>query len=438
MSLSIKSLGVGFLASALGLLTVILVIYAGIATVGVFYTTVDQLARANAEDVVLTDDSVLTVMGQIITAALGNMVSSIWSMRVGFLAFGLLGIFAAWAHEIGLVVDPKRVWYFSFIMLYMLIAVALITWGLTQQEYISLWMADEPELYRWNDVLRRSYSTDISVALILALTISFPIWLLWRLWFGWLLPKFGGDAEPQLKSSTIASDESHTKEPVSEHRAYAERLRALKSQGNYSDLARDEYPPSTEFTRRTSLAPALSKLTTRGFILPAVLIFVFSFLTYFPVQSMQRQVAVNLQHDTAFMNAGNTPVLSFPVTVEPGDGRVRIVNVKGQGTVGIFLSPSNDVKDAIKKIDEWTFEYRVDEYIYNEFTLTGIEPGDYTLHFIQDVGWGWFEFTLSQGGGTRSIVLAALMGFLVACMTVSGLLLFASSGTAAAIRFMPS
>ncbi|MEM7539243.1 MAG: hypothetical protein AAF639_44210, partial [Chloroflexota bacterium] len=44
----------------------------------------------------------------------------------------------------------------------------------------------------------------------------------------------------------------------------------------------------------------------------------------------------------------------------------------------------------------------------------------YTLHFIQSEGWGWFEFTLSQGGGPISHTLALLFGFFMACAVVAG------------------
>lgn len=52
-----------------------------------------------------------------------------------------------------------------------------------------------------------------------------------------------------------------------------------------------------------------------------------------------------------------------------------------------------------------------------------IEPGLYQLQFIQQSGWGWFEFALSHGGGRNSQTLALSIGLLLTLAVICSIAL---------------
>jgi hypothetical protein len=89
--------------------------------------------------------------------------------------------------------------------------------------------------------------------------------------------------------------------------------------------------------------------------------------------------------------------------------------------VTIYLSPGADNDQAITEVRDWSFKWRDDEYLYADVPLTKVKPGQYHLHFVQEAGWGYFEYVISQGGGTQSYIAALMTGFLLACSVILGL-----------------
>ncbi|MEM7535457.1 MAG: hypothetical protein AAF639_24990, partial [Chloroflexota bacterium] len=389
---SIKLLTLGFLSSALGLLTIIFIVYLCLTTVAIFFTTVQELAQAEAEGVSLIEDSVLSQLGQSLSTTFVNGLRGIWDARLGFLLLGILGIFAAWAHQVGTWLEAKHVTWFSFGCMLLIIAITMITWTEAQREYLSLWIAESPEVFRWRDQLTYSYSTVISVSLIFALTITYPIWLIWHWWFRALSARFGIDGvQPAASLATTPA----APPAMSDHRAYAERLKTLR-QGSDNQrttapsLAQSSSLAQTGSAEYVGFSPALQKLANRKVMIALAVTTVVSLLLLVPIDFYHQQGALRLQHERTFTNAETDATRSFQVTVDEGEGRIRVVNIKGLGTISIFLSHAHNSEDAaqsaVASIDPWTFEFRMDNYLYHEMSLIDVAPGVYTLHFIQSEG----------------------------------------------------
>ena len=369
---TLRIYALGFLANALGLLTFILILYLCLAIFSLFFTTIGELARAEATDSPTLTGPAWALIGDSILGSARNALKGLWDARLGFLIFGILGGFAAWAHQIGLIVHKERAWLGSFICIAVIIAVSSITWAFVQREEVALWMAESPETFRWRDLLLESYYVEVGVSLIFALSAAYLIWAVWRWWYvklvGWLLPN-----------------------------------------------AQVFDPPDS---------PRLDQMLQSNKLIKWVgILLVLCVVPLFPIDGYHDRVALRLQHDIAWVDDVRQSERSFVVEVRPGARKIRVVNIKGLGTVSIYLSPTTDYREAVRSVEDWTFEWRLDEYLYADLPVTGVEPGEYYLHFVQESGWGYFEYALGDGGGPASHVAALALGFLMACSVVLGLAL---------------
>ncbi len=372
----------GFAANALGLLTFIFLLYLCLAVSWLFYTAIDQAARARVFGGPAYQGSVLQFVVASLGASLRNAVAGVWSARLGFVVFGVLGALAACTDEVGrLFLRKERVWLSSFVCMMAIVAVSIITWAFAQREEVAAWIAGRPETYSWRHMLLRSYALDIGVSLIFAAAVSYPIWAVWQWWYR------------LLRSRLLA-------------RAAPEELEARATEAAFMPL--QEALPSGRLVR------------------PLAILFVLCAALAFPLNRYHDQVAMRLQHGVVFTDTASQLRKAMPVRVEPGIRRIRVVNINGVGTVGIYLSPTDDYAQAVKSVRGWTFEWRSDEYLYVDVPVTDLQPGDYYLHFVQESGWGYYEYTLSAGGGMASHLSALVLGFLLALAVLSGIALAAA------------
>jgi hypothetical protein len=412
---SLKLYLLGGLANMLGLLTFILIVYIGLATVALLYTTVNEVAQARADGILPTDHSALELIGDAIVNSLQNGLKGLWDARLGFLVFGVLGAFAAWAHQIGLLFYPMRAWQASFVCMGVIITVSIITWIFVQREEVSFWLAESPELYYfWRDIFITSYATDLIVSLIFALTITYPVWAMWRWWYtkliAWLSP---ARPVPEPAVSSPPGDPA-------EYRSYTTRLHELKR-----EISSPESQPAKPKTVQTEAKPAPFREVWPGhsLIKPLAILLVLCILFIIPIKSYHDRVAMQIQYDRVFVDAKTQPHQAFVVTVKPETRKVKVVNFNGLGTVSLWLNQTDDYEQIAGNAQDWSFEWRSDELIYTEIPLAGLKPGNYYLHFLQKSGWGYFEYTLSHGGGRASSLSALALGFLIACSLVLGLTL---------------
>ena len=88
----------------------------------------------------------------------------------------------------------------------------------------------------------------------------------------------------------------------------------------------------------------------------------------------------------------------------------------------MYLSTTSRIEDAIDYVEDWSFSQQ-DSNLYNRISLADAAPGSYYLLFLQEAGIGYFEYTISRGGGTTSHFVALVIGFLLACSLVLSLTL---------------
>jgi hypothetical protein len=416
---TLKILVLGFLANVLGLLTLILIVYLGLATFALFFTMLNELTRAGVTGTPLSaNGSALELIGGSLADSAQNALKGLWDARLGFLIFGVLGTFTAWVHQIGLVVDKKRAWLGSFMGMLVIMTVSIITWTFVQREEVVLWIAETPELYRWRDLFLGSYTTDVGVSLIVALVITPPIWTVWRWWYvrlmTWLTPS---TLAPEPTTPTRGT-------ALEEHQAYAARLHELKRE----TLSAESYPGQRKATLAEIISvtePPSREETGQGgkLIEPLATLFVLCVTLLLLANNYHDQVAMRLQHGDAFVDVTTRPHQEFVVRIEPGAQKIRVANVKGEGIVSLYLSPTADYREAVESVEDWSFEWRLDESLYVDVPVAGLEPGDYHLHVVQESGWGYFQYTLAHGGGRLSHLSALVTGFLLACSLVVGLTL---------------
>ena len=390
----------GFVAGLLALLVWVLVIYLALAIFALAFTLVDELATG-AEGMAL-EGQLGSLLGQSIVASGGNALpayricrapsssSAYWaSSRPGAINLGLGGACAGW--------------WMSFLGVAALLVVAVITWVFVQREQITLWMAESPETYRWRDIMLDSHFAALSVGPIFALAIAYPAWLAWQWWFVRLADRvltrsrehcFDGRGAGRCggpshlfqtlgRSQTRRADRGQYSDPAAEphRRAYAEEWRRIA----------------------TEPGPGLSALLLIGAIGGAIT----------AIASMSRSPS-DFSTARPSWTQPRSRTWNFALRIDPDVQRLRIVNINGLGAIAISLRSPGNSTEQVAETPEWAFEWRADEYLYQDIPVQGLAPGDYILAFEQRAGWGYFEYMLSQGGGRNSQILAIATGLLLA------------------------
>ncbi len=417
---TLKTILLGVLANMLGLLSFIILIYLGLIIFNVFFTTIDELAQAQASGTLAKDQSLFALLGQSTFSSLQNGLKGLWDVRWGFVAYGIMGAFAAAAYQASSALRFYRehAWLISFICLTVINTVSLIIWVFTQRNEILVWLAEAPEVNRWGDMLLRSYTTDISVSLIFALALTYPIWAAWQWWYQCLLKWFALTPSSAEAEITSVGPDSTT---------YTTRLYQLKreSRSQHASPQRSIVTP----VESNPIAKQLATIPLSRLIIPLAGLLILCLVSIRPLSRYHDQVAIKIQHGRTFVNDERESHQVFAVQVHPEVRKIRVVNIKGLGRVSLYLSPSEtDYQAAVAKIEDWSFKWRMDEFIHEEVSLVGVEPGPYHLHFVQEEGWGFFEYTLSHGGGRASHIAAFGLGFLVACSVMLGLALVVVGG----------
>lgn len=404
-SVDIKTLGrsavLGAASNVLALASVIGILYLGFAVVGVFYGLANTLARAGSELGALTDKST----GELILESLGgtfsNAVNGLVAAWPAFIVFAVLGIVAATGWFLSGSLTETRRWFVSFGVMAAVIGATATVWMMLQRNQIQIWIAESPELFRWREVLMRSIGTDISVILVFSLLVAAPIWMAWRWWFERLAQRRTRHPAPNMPLPSALPN-----------------------------LIQPRWATGTPFGRQPHSAgtgaadPYRSLLLSRPFLLAASVLFLLLSAAVLLLNSQYKQSTLRLEHG-AFVLTRVDPVSSDMLFLDPDARKIRIVNVNGEGSVTVRLTSAESDAAALEPVTDWSFTRRNDqEYFYKEFSLTGLTPGAYRLEFEQTQGWGWYEWTLSQGTTQDSTILSLAMGIVLAsALVTAGLLL---------------
>ena len=404
-SVDIRALGrsavLGAASNILALASLIGILYLGFAVVGVFYGLANTLARAGSELSALTDKSAGELVLESLGGTFSNAVQGLVAAWPAFLIFAVLGIVAATGWFLSGSLSETRRWFVSFGVMATVIGATASVWMMLQRNQIQIWIAESPELFRWREVLMRSIGTDISVMLVFSLLVAAPIWMAWRWWFERLAQRRSRLPSPNMPLPSALPKQNQPRRDL-----------------------------GTPFGRQPQATPAAdpyrSLLLSRPFLLAASVLFVLLFAAVLLLNSQYKQSTLRLEHG-AFVLTRVDPVSSNTLLLNPDARKIRIVNVNGEGSVTVRLTLAESDAAALEPVTDWSFTRRNDqEYFYREFPLTGLTPGTYRLEFEQTKGWGWYEWTLSQGTTQDSTILSLAMGIVLASALVTAGLLVIS------------
>lgn len=397
------SLALGAVAGLLALTSVIFLLYAGFMVVAVFYDLVDLLARARAAGEAATDQSFLQLAGTSIVATGRNGWQGIVGARFAYVAFVVLGLFAAAGWFFGGYARGTRRWWFSFTLMAAVVALTGVAWAVLQRDQILLWIAESPELFRWRHVLQRSLLTDVSVIFVFSFLISIPAWMSWRWWFEQIALR---KQNPPPVTDALPS-------ALEEHKAWQQKRRTPSSAAARPRVERED--------------PYTRLLLSRSFLIPAVVVFLMLAAVVGLVNARYQDSTLRLVHE-AFVLTSEKPIHETILSIADDARKIRIVNVNGQGSIDIALTTAGGNAAVMGTVEDWAFQRRTrQDYYYREIPLAQVPAGEYRLSFRQRQGWGWYEFMLSQGSTRSSTALSLLLGIVLAsAVLLGGLLLWSA------------
>ncbi|MEM7534628.1 MAG: hypothetical protein AAF639_20785 [Chloroflexota bacterium] len=360
----------GLIAGVLVLIAILFGVY--LATTGF---TLVFLILGNLSSQTAADGGETTVgMAQIgaqLADSFTRLVQGLWRDRLTLLPAGLVGLVAAWSHRAGQTFYPRRLWLVSYIGVAIAIIIPAITWMTVQQAEIGALVAERPEALGWSNLMVGSSAMIIGLSLIFGLPLAYLFLMTWRWWY----TRFWRIAGQPLDETNHLSD--------------------------------------TE----SAFAPVQRQLVNR-LGLTAAVVLIASFALLPPVNRLHSQTALTVQHGTVRLDALSTPQWAANLTIGEDARLLSIVKREGNGTANLNLLLNGN--ESRWQVDEWTFG-RDDPDQHHRFSLETIEPGPYKLDFQQSSGVGYFEYTLSHGGGQASHVVAILMGVLLSCGFMAGL-----------------
>lgn len=369
-----------FLTVALG----VYVVFTGFSFIFLLLGDLSRSASALAPtDSVLRSTTVLDSWQGFLTA--------IWRGRLALVSAVVLGGTAAWAYGIGRLVHGKWAWALSYVSVAIGLTIPAIVWLVVQRAEIALLAAEQPQSFAWRRQASSSYGLELGLALIFALPLAYGFWAIWRWWFWRLYHRL------QLPSG---------KQQMPGHDA----------------LGRFSWAGFTEISEgHQSLARV--KGINRRLLLPLTVLLLLSCAALPLVSQLHEKASVKMQYGATRLDALSQPRQELALVLQENARSFTIVKRAGAGTTSLSLRSSDKSDEILREIKEWSFGPN-DPDLYQRWALTDLLPGHYTLLFEQTSGVGFFEYTISHGGGQGSNLAALGIGLLLALAVVcAGLLL---------------
>ncbi|MEM7131511.1 MAG: hypothetical protein AAF702_34675 [Chloroflexota bacterium] len=370
----------GFLSGILTLLSLVLGTYLGFMLVTLLFLVLGELST-QAASIPTGAESALSQVGDQLGKSFVRLLNGLWRDRIGFMLAGLLGVVATWSDRFGQLIYPEKRRQIGFVGIAIAVVVPVITWLTVQQAEIGALVAEQPEAFGWRDLIAGSSGMTIGLALIFGLPLAYIFWAVWQRWDAWLGRLFG-QVEP-------------------------ESVTAQASAGSI---------------------PPIVKSTQVGQVLMGLLLV--SIFGYWMFSQFHSQIAIRIQHGTVRLDAISTPQFTLDLTIREDVRSLQIVKREGSGEVHLLLQPPPESASSAQQIDGWSFT-KADPNQYQRFAVADMEPGIYQLQFQQERGVGYFEYSLSHGGGPVSNLVGIGMGVLLA----SGFGLALALGLWGAVRF---
>jgi hypothetical protein len=386
---------IGFLAGALVPLTIAVSIYVCVTLFSLLFLALGELSRDAAT--VTGSSSALDAIGPTILNSVKSGLQGLWRDRLGFLIFSVVGAVAAWGHQIGLVAYRDRAWLVSFLCTALITVIPAITWLVAERAEVALWIAEQPDTFVWRNQLSDSYILEVGLGLLFGLPLTYAAWVIWRWWY----LRLGRWFSPASLPSSSAGEQNLSREPEwATGSARSEQLDGGAAQ----------------------VVPLQRIVESQGLVAWLAILLAFSLALLLVANRYHSQVAVNIEHGSVRLDAISRPEHTVQIQVEPNARALTVVKRAGDGTVNLYLNPVANSEESVGSVEDWSFGRR-DPNLYTSIPLANVEPGDYHIRFVQESGVGYFEYTLSHGGGAMSQASALAVGFLVACSLVLGVVL---------------
>ena len=383
----LKSTLLGALAGVLGLLTIVLGVYFALFLFTLVFMGLGELGRSmseySAEYSLQVGPTALSSLGESLRGVIQNVLTGLWRDRLGFLVLALLGAMASWGHQVGLRLYRERAWAFSFLSVAVLLTVSAITYLVVEKAEIAVLMAEMPEKAAYEGTVVRSYALEIGLGIFFGLPLTILLWGVWRWWYVKLLTWWS--------PSTLVT---------------------VQRQGTKRSIALGQ----------PAFAPMESWLRSGILIKPVILLLIPCLVLTIFAGAYHSRVAMRLVHGSAKLDEVSQPHLLFRIEVSSNPRQIRLVRRVGVGTVNIYLSTSQDYEESVGSLESWSYGQSGGNR-YDSIPLTDVEPGTYYLHFVQESGVGFFEYTVSHGGGIASRVSAIAYGLFLASSVALGLAL---------------
>lgn len=379
----------GSCAGVLVFLTVALGVYVVFTGFSFIFLLLGDLSRS-ASTLAPTDSAMLLHSTTVLDSWQG-FLAAIWRGRLALVSAVVLGGTAAWAYGIGRLVHGKWAWPLSYVSVAIGLTIPAIVWLVVQRAEIALLAAEQPQSFAWRRQASSSYGLELGLALIFALPLAYGFWAIWRWWFWRLYHRL------QLPSG---------KQQMPGHAA----------------LGRFSLAGFTEISEgHQSLARV--KGINRRLLLPLIVLLLLSLAALPPVNQLHERASVKVQYGATRLDALSQPRQELALVLQENARSFTIVKRVGAGTATLSLRSSDKSDKILREIKEWSFGPN-DPDLYQRLALTDLLPGHYTLLFEQISGVGFFEYTISHGGGQGSNLAALGIGLLLALAVVcAGLLL---------------
>jgi hypothetical protein len=425
----------GLAASFLALLAILSFLYLILAAAGIFQL-LGEWARRSVEGDAAYGMGLWQALGIILLQSTANILSSLWAIRWGFVAFGVLGSLAGLATRRIVRVDARLGGWGSFFFFFLAFLYLIIpgTLYLVSGSEALLETAAGGSI---DQVILSSLLAELLAGVLFALIASVLAWELWRLSLAFLL-RWAAALSTNLQT---AAREAHLGPELpatgmDDWRSYTAYLRQLKRDEQALARARWRRPkpgasvsvsvepivtdePGPPTVPLPSGRPSLASLAARPLTwtsLPAAVLLVLSLVGLQILHPFQTQVAARTVKNWAAVVSTDRQRVTYPVEIEYRPQMLTIVKLTGGGTVSIVMTgprPSQEEAWALKRWD-------LSEHPFTrEYSIDHLSPGLYELSFQfegesesgdDEAGLG---YTYSQGGGPRAQYLGLAAGLML-------------------------
>jgi hypothetical protein len=415
--------GLGFVASCLALLSVFGFLYILLATTGLF-RLMGEWARRSVEGEATYGMGLWSALGAILLGSVVNVLSSLWSARLGFVVFGAFGCLAGLIVRRVARLDPRLGGLGSFLFFFLSV-LYLIVPGI---------------LY----VIGGSF-----VGVFFALVITVLAWELWRRSYASLLG-WAVFFSPGLRRGLRASTRQRYAPPaaMNDWRAYPAHLRELKVDEEALELARWRRPkpgqeaavaleqvvthepaptavsPPVTVEEEPSLADRLVGPFTRALV-AAIVLLPLCLLGVDALRPFQTRVAARTEQRWAVMLSPERTELTDPVEIVYRPHVLTVLKMTGGGVISAVMTGPQPSQEQVWALERWDL---TEHPFTREYSIEHLSPGLYELTWrfegMDSDGYGeaGLGYTYNQGGGP----VAQRLGLAAGLMLVTS---FVAAGT---------